>query len=251
MLKRSLLFRLIALAPSALLCTFTSAPAFANSCVSGNLSTLIGTTCDIGSLEFNFQSWSSYNFTAYGDGSYSFNVTPQPSDFAFTANGSGFTLSGSAVSITAPLSGTVTGYQQVYARLDYTVTDLGGNITGETEADNGLFANGSTYSDAQAEGVTYDSGSDEVYGSDEIHNGSPSGGPNVIGNPFSSGTGFVYLFSLYSWNGDSSGWNGETSISYTTANTITNTPEPSSMLALAMLVLVLLAGKRHFSRARA
>jgi len=81
------------------------------SCAAGGLSTIAGTTCDIGSMTFSFGGLNSNSSNA--------------SDFNFTPVSNGFTLSflGESQSITAPSN----SYVEDYAYLDFTV--LSGEIT--------------------------------------------------------------------------------------------------------------------------
>jgi hypothetical protein len=92
-----------------------TSPAFASSvdCVSGNLSTIDYTTCDIGTLQFTFEGLGS---AIWSD-----------ADFMFTVLPNGFELSGPpAQTVTAPLTGGA--YSE--ASLNYYVVDPAGTITG-------------------------------------------------------------------------------------------------------------------------
>ena len=69
-------------------------PVFADvACSSGNLSGLVGTTCDIGSLQFTFQGLYGANYTYDSvSSSYMYGTAKTASDFTFTAFGDGFSL---------------------------------------------------------------------------------------------------------------------------------------------------------------
>jgi hypothetical protein len=93
-------------------------PAWADTCTSGTLNTLIGTTCDIGLLQFTFTA--SYNLGSEGNSQ----AALLPQDVFLTVNGSdplnpSFTLNGN---FTASQPGNGGAYQ--YFELDYTATVL-------------------------------------------------------------------------------------------------------------------------------
>ncbi len=73
-----------ALGVAVLLCGLSSKPAFADACRSANLADIIGTTCNIGHVEFTFQDFYSQNFAFDSDtGTYLYNTPWSASDFYF------------------------------------------------------------------------------------------------------------------------------------------------------------------------
>lgn len=230
-----LLRRKLCLSFLVLFCSLVAVPAFADSaCVGGNLSGVIGTTCDIGSIQFTFDYFSGANY-AYNNttGSYVYSAPWSSSDFTFTPVDSGFTLSfdGGAQSITAPTN----GYAYDYTFLQYTVT-APGVITAENVSGGTLSASGSSQSYADYYGYTFNptyTGYVEGYSSVSQSGGivSSTGGPQNFSStsPFStSGASFAYPFYLYAQNGDNASWGG-TSTTFTTVDPV---PEPSSLLLL-------------------
>ena len=93
-------------------------------CASGNLSTVDGTTCDIGNLQFTYTGLSSFN------GGGTVGSTPwTDSDFTFTVLSNGFQLSGPPPQTLTSVVGEDEGWED-YANLTFNVTDLNGLITG-------------------------------------------------------------------------------------------------------------------------
>jgi hypothetical protein len=204
------------------------------------MTAIAGTTCDIGSLQFTFdpdsvsgEKYSYDNNTSSGGNSLIFHN----SDFIFTPVNNGFTLTflGGPQSITSPASGFA--IEDVFVH--YTVTDLGGNITGENVSGGAIGASGSSGSSAGYLGSTCsgDCGAGvyvEGYSSVQQIGGftSSTGPANYnVGAPFPSGMGTASPFYLGAENGDSATWDGTpTTFTYTTDNT--PVPEPSSLLLL-------------------
>jgi hypothetical protein len=204
-----------------------TAPAFGSSiCTAGSLSGLIGTTCDIGSLQFTF-----IGLDTSGN-------TYSASDFTLTPVSFGFTLGFDEGP--QSLIGSGPGVAEDYALLSYNVTDLDADITGENVSGGALSASGSTYSYADYDGVTLFTASppppglpfvDWVQGSCQATQSSgvlygTSCGSFNNGSPFpASSSAFAYPFFLYASPGDSASWDGSpTTFTYTT------NPEPSSLL---------------------
>jgi hypothetical protein len=178
-----LAFRVLAVLAGCLLLATAWAPAASATpaCPSGstNLATLISTypTCDIGSLQFTFGS-----LVGYGSG-----ATLTAGDFNFSPVSHGFTLSlDGGQSVTAAVDEEATDGVALY----YSVSDLDGNLTGESAVGEGLSATGtvSDYGLALSDGQTTSSdGSSEVYGYSTVSNASPvyvSG--DLTGSPFST-----------------------------------------------------------------
>jgi hypothetical protein len=95
-------------------------------CASGNLATIVDSTCNIGNLQFTFGYFGGQNPTGTAE-------TWFPSDFTFTALANGFELSG-------PPPQTVTGSD--YTDLPFYVADLAGEITGTNVSGGNLSVSG-------------------------------------------------------------------------------------------------------------
>jgi len=210
-------------------------PAFADPlCASGSLARIIGTTCDIGSLQFTFNSWSSFDQTNTG-----ISAGPEASSFAFTPVTDGFMITGSRVMV-APGSGE---WEEDIGRLGYSVVDLTGEITGED-----LFANILGLNTAGPLGfeagvrdtltgacVYIDTG----LGITTCPLSTPVGG-------LSSGAGDAIVYdlegdnpSIFAYYGNAS-WAGSTTFIYET----TPVPEPSSLLLLVTFCGLIYASRR-------
>jgi len=129
---------------------FSTAPASADTaCIAGNFSTIAGTTCDIGSLQFSFGSISGEN-SIYDThtSSYTYYSTWGNSDFDFTPLSSGFSLTflGGPQSITAYYLSAVD-----WALLPYSVVDLNDWIADVSISGGVLSASGNFGGLAQAQ----------------------------------------------------------------------------------------------------
>lgn len=235
-MKRSLLNRLavrvLAALAGCLLFAAALAPAASAdpTCVSENLATLISVTptCDIGSLQFTFGSLVSV--TTIG-------TAWTASDFGFTPVINGFSLSfdGGLQSITTSSDD---GGEFEYAELIYSVTDLDGNLTGESATGGALSGSanggvGAAQGGAFYDGRTFSSGSAVVEGYNEVFNGTISQYENGLGGaPFSYGpNGQAYPFYVYALYGGSASWDGSpTTFTYDTETTLAPIPEPSTLL---------------------
>ena len=120
-----------------------SPAARAQTCVGGNLSTIVNTACSIGSLDITFgglnvenDSFNNVTSTETDGPAYT------ASDFIFTPISNGFTLTfdGGPQSITAPASGYGLDYFQL---LITSIVDSDGTITGESATGGTLTATGS------------------------------------------------------------------------------------------------------------
>jgi hypothetical protein len=228
-------------------------PAFADiPCASGNLSSLIGTTCDIGSLQFDFTDGSGANFvydaisntTTYG-------IAASTSEFTFTALSNGFTLgfSGGPQSVTGP-GGDIDSYAVNEYILHYNVVDSAGNIVGENVTGGTLSATGSDLSYADGIGLTVNSSSSYVQGGNQAYQQSGlSTNQNVTsvsGSPFSSGFGQADPFILFARNADSASWDGTP----TTFTFTSDAPEPgfTPLLGLGILAAAWVAARRGTSK---
>ena len=195
----------------------SASPALADSdCAAGSLSTVMGTTCNIGSLQFTFSDYTASSWT--------------PSNFTLTPVSNGFTLSfdGGAQSITGPTSSISYDYFELY----YYVTDLTGVLTGESVSGGELLTSGGTSIPPFAEyyGYTCPLGSDceTRIGAFADSNGGPTS--YAYGDPFSSGYAYAAPFSLEAGFGATASWDGTpTTFTYTS----TPVPEPGSLLLFA------------------
>lgn len=215
----------------AMIFAFVTSSAHADSvCSSGNLAALMGTTCNVGSLQFSFTGF-------YTD---SYGVPWTPTDFTFTTVANGFELSGAGPqTVTAPSSGEVLDYFY----LGFTVTDLHGVITGlgvtggnPSASGNALAFNYLTCGGGRYEGFVtgggYPSGVTEESG--------------WFGGNTSACSGLAIPFDLVAANGDTASFDStDTQFTFIT----TSTPEPgTSTLVLCGLVLLLGLGTSGQSR---
>jgi len=203
-------------------------------CVAGSLAPVIGTTCDIGSLQISFTSFSGSNESVDGSQTLSYS-TWDASQFAFTPVAGGFTISldSGEESITAPASDHGIGETVDAAVLDFDVTDTTGNLTGIAVDPGTLSATGSNLAEASASGQVLCSGcaseiSATVYQNENMPLVSEQ--DQLSGSPFSSGSGNAEVFLLNAENGDSASWSGATT--YTFESAPANAPEPSVLTML-------------------
>jgi hypothetical protein len=241
-----------------LVCAVLAVPAFAGPiplCASGNLSGIIGTTCDIGSLQFTFTGLSGYQDYVVSGGTTTPGSAWSASAFYFTAGTDGFSLSlvaSGGQTLTGP-GGSASNSAADYADLDYTVVDPSGNITGETitAADPFPFTASSTagISQGQTYGFISDGSGDEVYSSEGLLDvgglaktylptGFCSFEPctGVDGSPFSSGSGYAEVFYLYAQGDTGASWDGAAS-TYTFTTGTAAVPEPDSVFLLGVGLL--------------
>jgi hypothetical protein len=218
-----------------------ASPAFGNAvdCVSGNLSTVDHTTCDIGNLQFTFEDLVGYNSLQNNNGNYVYYNPWNASDFTFTVLSNGFELSGPpAQSITAPPG---TYQEDDYVYLYFAVTDLNGGIYGVNIAGGNLSASGPG---AYAENVV-GAGGYEIL--NEINN--TPGPTNTNGavvqyvdtsTPFVSGSGAASPFVLGATPGSTASIdNTTTDFTFVTGPTPTPVPEPIFSILLAIGIPVM------------
>jgi len=204
-------------------------------CVAGNLASVIGTTCDIGSLQLTFTSFGGSNEAI--DGSLTiYHDTWSPDEFTFTPVAGGFTISlGSGEeSITAPTSEHGIGETVDAAVLDFDVTDPSGDLTGMAVDPGMLSATGSNLAEASASGqVNCSNCASEISATVYQDENMPlvSQQDQLAGSPFSGGSGNAEVFLLNAENGDSASWSGATTYTFDTAPA--NAPEPSTLPMLA------------------
>jgi hypothetical protein len=221
--------------------------ASATSCSVGALSSVIGTTCDIGNLQITFGGFFSDGLNFDAGASTNTPTAGLPiSDFSFTPTSNGFSIgfSGtSPVTVNSPDSEADGSYVTDEAGLHYQVTDTapGGLITG-------MGISGGTLS------TTSTSSSDQLYIADYLDqicadttdtncagavagsvNGTsiPPEAMNTNLTPFGTGLdGVAEIFDLQadstgSTPGGSASWDGTTPTTFT-FDTVTQTPEPGS-----------------------
>jgi PEP-CTERM motif len=213
------------------------------SCASGSLAALVGTTCDIGPLQFTFGALTSDAYIGVVGGSSSSSSPWTASAFFFAPVSNGFIVSfdGGPLSVTAPIFGGADDE----AILAYSVIDLDGDLTGESVS-GGLLsaaANGG-FASAVYEGFTYSAtGDSSIFGFNRVIDGIPSSYQiGLQGAPFSVGAeGEADLFLLNGENGGTAGWDGTP-----TTFTFGSTPEPSSLLLFAtgLLGIVFITRKK-------
>lgn len=232
-------------------------------CTSGNLSSVVGTTCNIGALTFTFTNFSGNQATLTDTNTKT--TTPgtpwSASDFQFNVLSDGFSLglaTGGGTSITAPGGGNNFEASD-FADLSYSVADSTGTINGETVNGGGFSASGPSFGQASAMGQTR-SGTNNVFSSLLLEDafGLTTGleGPGglcagfdcsgVSGSPFSTGIGDAYVFSLTALNANTTSWDGTVPTSFTfSTGPLVATPEPSySVLAGGLLLAVWIARRR-------
>jgi hypothetical protein len=226
-------------------------PALADSmCTAGSYSTIQGTTCDIGSLQFTFGLLSAQNYSYDAStGSYVYDSSWTASDVSFTPTASGFALgltNFDSQSITAPANGSAADY--IY--IPFSVTALSGEIV-RTTASGGTpsVSSGSNYAVAYPDYVFLSgaTGYQQAYSYLENDYGTPfSGQYQYASRSLSSGSVDSYPFYLQAATG------GTASITGTTAtfDFLTAAPEPDTCLiaGAALVGLGLLARKRRVGR---
>ncbi len=220
-------------------------------CASGTLTSVLNLgTCDIGKLE--------YTFTTPGSAA--------TNAFTFTTTANGFTINGSAVSVTGN-----TGYVDASATLNYSVLALGGaTISDLSVACSSLSATvGSPVTiygppSSTAECGNFLSGSGWDLGVRQIALGNANGNnlqfaatpaPCPIGQTCTSGTGYLEIYSLMAApGGGTAAWDPSTTLITDTTGGSNGGPsqapeiDPTSAgSAIALLIggLVVLGGRKH------
>ena len=216
-----------------LLIPWFALPALADlACATGSVSSILHSTCDIGALQFTFE-----DFTVGG-------VALTPADLTFTPfqqvlfgeTITGYRISSSAgpQSVTAPANGDISGI----AALNYKVVSLAGEIDGTKVSGGALSASGSF-----AYALYLNSARDEITGTFLSDRYIAEGGvtshdslPGVIPQgDLADGSSVLFQFSAT--NGSSVEWDGTPGeFSFVT---FTPTPEPSAVLLLSAVVILL------------
>jgi hypothetical protein len=227
--------------------SFLASPASADTlCVSGNFSALIGTTCSIGNLTFTFTqdygaNWSYTTDPVSGAVTTTNYAPPTANDFTFTVLSDGFELTGPStpISITAPLTGAAAIAYGVF----YTVTDVGGEITGIHVSNENFSATGSNFSDGENNLDLGDLGPNrvtmqafnilnDVYGTP-----SPLSQESANGT-ITSGYGDAYPFQLYAQYGNSASISGVDALfTFSTTNPAAPVPETGALTPLVLMAL--------------
>lgn len=218
-------------------------------CAAGSLANLMGTTCDIGSLEFTFTGFLGDNYaidTIGASQTLLYDTPYSPGDFTFTPVAGGFTLTlnQGAQTITAPV--VTQGTSQAFddAALQFTATDLDGNFVGTAVAGTISDTGNSNLNDsAGIFGSLVNYPGDGVSYYLEQINGIPLAGTENVGPPFASGTGAFEPFALQAETGTAY-WAGSSTITFDTVDADA-TPEPTSLALLASSLAFLAAGLRR------
>ena len=208
----------IAAATVAILLGWLFAPAAraTSLCAAGPLTNVAGTTCDIGNLEYTFDTDTTSFLTQ--------ELLPNPypaSDFTFTPSGNGFVISGPVVSVT----GASTYYIEAAAYLGYSVTALGtSTITGISVSCGPLVVNGYCSNTLSLSGVDLIS---------TQYNLTPATPDNCIPACGTSGTGEITIFDLQApAGGGTAEWDPSTSVIVDSAGgtPVNGVPEPATLL---------------------
>ena len=239
------------LGPALMGVAFLASPASADTaCVAGNFSTIAGTTCDIGLLQFTFQNISSLNYVYdLSTKSYTYYSTWTNSDFSFQPLSNGFTLrfDGGPQSVTASAD----SYAFEEASVDFGVHGHGVAVADLGVSGGAISGSGQTYSVGYSQGIQnvhgwYRSAFNELY---QINGMLLISGPETFsgGPAIDDGGGFADIFFLSAGfpspsTGDSATWDGTpTTFTYSTTTTFIPTPEPSSVLLLSAGLFFLVA----------
>lgn len=223
-------------------------PASANTaCVADNLSSILGTSCDIGPLRFTFTSlFSEFNITNNATGQVFDDVKFPASDFylAPTEKGFNFTFLNGPQLMTESQ-----GYhagEDVFLFYNLSILDPSLDVIGQSVSSPGISATGSSYSNVSIVGWTTAVYWSQIYGGSVVNDvaGTTSTYPFVYGdganNPLSPGsppyTGVTGVI-MGADNGNLAYWSGSINASFTTAPV----PEPSSLLILSVGLLGLAA----------
>jgi hypothetical protein len=229
---------------------FWAGPASANSvCMAGNFSSIDGTTCDIGTLQFTFT------------GTQSFGGGWNASNLFFTPTADGFTLTflGGPQSLTE--SNPYPYLDDVFDELgvNYTVVALQGFLNGDGVSSNATFG-ASGFSSFATNGLISSptDGSAGIATSCGVQLGELPPPPPVCGlltdldapaaNPHpTTASGSATVFDLIAANGTSF-WSGSpTTFSFSTENTMPE-PSPVLMLGIGLVCVGLLSLKRGLGR---
>jgi PEP-CTERM motif-containing protein len=221
---------------------FLAAPTFADTtCVAANFSSIIGTTCDIGPLQFQFTSiFAAYNVTNIKEGQVFDQMTWTPSNFYFTATSDGFTvtfLNGPQLILSSV--GFHAG-EDVFLSYNLVIQDPTLLVTSEIVSSPGLAVSGSDNSNVLVAGDT----SGTYVGG---YRGVVCGGTRVLDRlgtittipwefcppvnallPEAPNTGTAFVVAVDADNGNTVFWSGATNYTYTTGPV----PEPSPLMLL-------------------
>ena len=246
--RLSVKLRFLSVSSVAVIVLFLAIPAFANivACASSNLSTIDGTTCDIGNLQFTFTGLQSANTNG---------IVWTDSDFFFTALSNGFVLSGPPAQT---LTNTGDSEAVNYAQLTYNVTDLSDAITGvgvfggnpavsgpDTSFPATSFA---IYADLLSCGNSLEcpTGSPQVlYALNENYDDAGTirtsqGSVNFYGGSIISGSGVAEVFALIAQPGDTAGIDSTTTaFTFTTGPYVPPPPIPEPRLVTLLCIGVL------------
>jgi hypothetical protein len=234
------------------LCIIVSSAKADSACTAGNLSTLMNTTCDIGSLQFTFNSFSSFNFSDNGDGtgSTTFYWDPlTPNNFTFTPLSNGFRISintGPQPITSTTDTGLGTAETVKTADLYFGVTDLDGDFVGMSVA--GTLDTSGPYTMSEIRGVVGSGPNlfgEGIYGG---AGGTETDSPIDIGSPFASGGGDATIIDMYGQDGGSAYWGGTSIFTFATEPAPASTPEPSSFSLVASGLAILLGATLYRRR---
>ncbi|HET9409332.1 MAG TPA: PEP-CTERM sorting domain-containing protein [Candidatus Sulfotelmatobacter sp.] len=222
-------------------------------CSTTSLTNLMGTTCDIGSLQFTFGGFTSQNSTFdSGTGTTTFLTAPSASAFQFSPTSTGFSLSFSGGPLSVSSTSVISSLQ--VASFTYNVVDLNPGSGNVHDIFTALGASGGVLSSAGVSGFSFALYQGSLCGPVTCIFGGRSVEDNLgvplilnldvpdVPNPslacsqqtaqcFSSGHGTLEIFALSANGGNSASWDGTpTTFTFVTSRFIDPAPEPSSLL---------------------
>ena len=209
-------------------------------CAAANLSTILGSSCDVGPLQLTFTSlFAEYNMTNNGTGQVLDDVEFPASDFYLTPTGDGFALTLLSGPQLLTESQDLHAGEDIFLSYDLAILDPGVVVTGETVSSPSISASGSSYSNVTIDGWTTADYWSQIYGGTVVSDVAGitgthpylypfnDGANNALwpGSSFSGVTGII----MGADNGNVAYWSDSIDVSFTTAPVA----EPSSILMLS------------------
>jgi hypothetical protein len=215
-----------------LLLGIAAAPAGAAPCTTTTLNNILGTTCDIGTLEYTF-GLRGFTFTNLKGA-----LSLAPSYFTFTPGASDFTISGNAVSVT----------NGDYARaiLHYSIVALAGSLTSITVACGSLADSSPTGGFADCENSLLTP--HDAQSLDSIQTATTAAtpalcDPTIAAGNCSGGNGDLNIFFMQAPPSGTASWDPFTTAAFQTTGVL-SVPEPSPLLVLGSALMIWLLPTR-------